>query len=296
MGERVCSVIAFRATTRLDNGGGFESWAETGEEFPFSLESTSTAALTFSLGWIARSSAPSLCSPRCSSRRCPARSAACFADSEAWSQEASPCCPPRLPPPPRWRPCNHRRPPSRIPSHLTTGPNHRQNRHGWISPGKALRDFLPRSTQLLPTTAPATITSRPPFWRTPRTALDRSPEILYSKLEPLCLPDYPPREYRWGLTWRRIWMDSSKTVLIEMPEKADAGAPFPERRAGGAVSKLSPELLLSVYSIRRITLAHTFLGFFATKARARGAASSGLWITVRSKGIPLLTRFPWQRC
>lgn len=91
-------------------------------------------------------------------------------------------------------------------------------------------------------------------------------------------------------------MDSLKMVLLEMREKADAEAPFPERRAGGAESKLSPELLLSVYSIRRITLARTFHGFYATKVRARGAASSGLRITMRSKGIPLLRRFSWQRC
>lgn len=84
--------------------------------------------LTFSLGSSARSSAPSLCSPRCSSRRCPARLAtSCFADSGVWSRAASPCCPQRLLPPPRWRPCNHHHPPSRITSPPEMDPNDRQN-------------------------------------------------------------------------------------------------------------------------------------------------------------------------
>jgi len=77
--------------------------------------------LTFSSGTIARSSAPLLCSRRCSSRHCPVRSVTSFADSAAWWPEVSPCCrqlgPPLLPP---WRPYSHHHPPLWISSCFTS--------------------------------------------------------------------------------------------------------------------------------------------------------------------------------
>lgn len=140
--------------------------------------------LTFSLGSSARSSAPSLCSPRCSSRRCPARLAtSCFAGSGVWSRAASPCCPQRLLPPPRWRPCNHHHPPSRITSPPEMDPNDRQNTRLDLT-GKSItvsfflsflfffslltgdptpRQFYSPHTAGRPITPP-----HPPFWRTSR--------------------------------------------------------------------------------------------------------------------------------
>lgn len=131
----------------------------------------SRGSLTFSLGSSARSSAPSLCSPRCSSRRCPARLAtSCFADSGVWSRGASPCCPQRLLPPPRWRPCNHHHPPSRIssPPAMETLTD-RQNTHDWISrQGKCHRSFPNRRSNTAPfiPTLAAITPPYPPFWRT----------------------------------------------------------------------------------------------------------------------------------
>lgn len=141
--------------------------------------------LTFSLGSSARSSAPSLCSPRCSSRRCPARLAtSCFADSGVWSRGASPCCPQRLLPPPRWRPCNHHHPPSRITSPPEMDPNDRQNTRLDLT-GKSTTVFVfffflspslffpltgdPTPRQFYSHTAGRPITPpHPPFWRTSR--------------------------------------------------------------------------------------------------------------------------------
>lgn len=137
----------------------------------FSLRLQPGGSLTFWLGSSARSSAPSLCSPRCSSRRCPARLAtSCFADSGVWSRGASPCCPQRLLPPPRWRPCNHHHPPSRIssPPAMETLTD-RQNTHDWISrQGKCHRSFPNRRSNTAPfiPTLAAITPPYPPFWRT----------------------------------------------------------------------------------------------------------------------------------
>lgn len=211
--------------------------------------STSTAAgLTFSLGSSARSSAPSLCSPRCSSRRCPARLATSFADSEAWSPGASPCCLQRQPPPPQWRPCNHHHPPSWISSPLTMDPNDRQKTRLDLTgniPRFSYSEIQTRDSH----SDRSSITTQPPFWRTTRAPFKVS-TIFWLKNPPLVV-EASTRSSTASIVANkeRYRIEQSERKLIEARNARESTrmegfeTPFPKMRAASASQKLSPQIV-----------------------------------------------------